>query len=51
MKLAKFIDLALIGPASKFKSINAEVLAKKMVSTLKSKPGVNYYYYEDFIKP
>ena len=51
MKLAKFLDLALIGPASKYRSINAEVLAKKMVSTLKSKPGVNYYYYEDFIKP
>ncbi len=51
MKLAKFLDLLLIGSASKYRSINAEVLAKKMVSTLKSKPGVNYYYYEDFIKP
>lgn len=51
MKLAKFLDLALIGPASKYRSINAEVLAKKMVSTLKSKPGVNYYFYEDFMKP
>ena len=51
MKLAKVLDLVLIGSAKKFRSINAEVLATKMVSTLKSKPGVNYYYYEDFIKP
>ena len=50
MKLAKFLDLVLIGSARKYRSINAEVLAKKMVSTLKSKPGVNYYYYDDFIK-
>ena len=51
MKLAKFLDLVLIGSASKYRSINAKVLAKKMVSTLKSQPGVHYYYYEDFIKP
>ena len=50
MKLAKFLDLILIGSASKYRSINAKVLAKKMASTLKSKPGVNYYYYDDFIK-
>ena len=50
MKLAKFLDLVLIGSARKYRSINAEVLAKKMVSTLKSKLGVNYYYYDDFIK-
>ena len=50
MKLAKFLDLILIGSARKYRSINAEVLAKKMVSTLKSKPGVNYYFYDDFIK-
>jgi uncharacterized protein YbjT (DUF2867 family) len=50
MKLAKFLDLVLIGSARKYRSINAEVLARKMVSTLKSKRGVNYYYYDDFIK-
>jgi hypothetical protein len=50
MKLEKFLDLILIGSGRKYRSINAEVLAKKMVSTLKSKPGVNYYYYDDFIK-
>jgi uncharacterized protein YbjT (DUF2867 family) len=50
MKLSKFLDLVLIGSARKYRSINAEVLARKMVSTLKSKPGVNYYYYDDFIK-
>ena len=50
MKLAKFLDLVFIGSARKYRSINAEVLARKMVSTLKSKPGVNYYYYDDFIK-
>ena len=50
MKLAKFLDLVFICSARKYRSINAEVLARKMVSTLKSKPGVNYYYYDDFIK-
>ena len=50
MKLAKFLDHVLIGSTRKYRSINAEVLAKKMVSTLKSKPGVNYYYYDNFIK-
>ena len=50
MQLAKFLDLVFIGSARKYRSINAEVLARKMVSTLKSKPGVNYYYYDDFIK-
>ena len=44
-------DLVLVGSAKKYRSINAEVLAKKMVSTLDSKPGINYYYYKDFIKP
>ncbi len=51
MKLAKLLDLVLVGSAKKYRSINAEVLAKKMVSTLDSKPGINYYYYKDFIKP
>ena len=50
MQLAKFLDLFFIGSARKYRSINAEVLARKMVSTLKSKPGVNFYYYDDFIK-
>ena len=51
MKLAKLLDLVLVGSASKYRSINAEVIAKKMVSTLDSEPGINYYYFKDFIKP
>ena len=51
MKLAKVLDFILIGSARKYRSISAEVLATKMISTLESQPGVNYFYYEDFIKP
>jgi len=49
IKLAKILDLFLIGPASKYKSVKAESLAKTMVSKVDSKPGVNYFYFDDFL--
>ncbi len=49
IKLAKILDLFLIGSASKYKSVKAESLAKTMVSKVDSKPGVNYFYFDDFL--
>ena len=49
MRLAKVIDIFCIGSARKYRSINAEILAKKMVSTLNADPGNHYYYFDDFI--
>jgi len=50
IKLAKIIDLFLTGSASKYRSVKAKSLAKTMVSKVDSKPGVNYFYFDDFIK-
>ena len=50
IKLAKILDLFLIGSASKYRSVKAESLAKTMVLRVNSKPGVNYFYFNDFIK-
>ena len=50
MKLAKILDIFCIGSARKYRSIDAQILAKKMASTLNSEPGINYYYFDDFIK-
>jgi uncharacterized protein YbjT (DUF2867 family) len=50
IKFAKIIDLFLIGSASKYRSVKAELLAKTMVSKIDSKPGVNYFYFDDFLK-
>jgi len=50
IRLAKIIDLFLIGSASKYRSVKAELLAKTMVSKIDSKPGVNYFYFDDFLK-
>ncbi len=50
MKLAKILDIFCIGSARKYRSIDAQILAKKMASTLDSQPGINYYYFDDFIK-
>jgi len=50
IKLAKILDLFLIGSASKYRSVKAESLAKTMVLKVNSKPGVNYFYFNDFIK-
>ena len=50
IKLAKIIDLFLIGSANKYRSVKAESLAKTMVLKVESKPGVNYFYFDEFLK-
>ena len=50
IKFAKIIDLFLIGSANKYRSVKAESLAKTMVLKVESKPGVNYFYFDDFLK-
>ena len=50
IKLAKIMDLFLIGTASKYRSVKAESLAKTMVLKADDKPGVNYFYFDDFLK-
>jgi len=42
--------LFLVGSASKYRSVKAELLAKTMVSRIDSKLGVNYFYFDDFLK-
>ena len=49
IKLAKILDLFLIGSARRYRSVKAESLAKTMVSKVDSKPGVNYFYSDDFL--
>jgi uncharacterized protein YbjT (DUF2867 family) len=50
INLAKIMDLFLIGTASKYRSVKAESLAKTMVLRVDSNPGVNYFYFDDFLK-
>ena len=50
IKFAIIIDTFLIGSASKYRSVNAELLAKTMISTKNSKPGVNYYFFDDLLR-
>ena len=50
INLAKIMDLFLIGTASKYRSVKAESLAKTMVLKVDSNPGVNYFYFDDFLK-
>ena len=50
MKAAKIFDIFCIGSARKYRSIDAQILAKKMASTLDATPGVHYYYFDDFLK-
>ena len=50
MKVAKIIDIFCIGSARKYRSIDAQIIAKKMSSTLDAIPGVHYFYYDDFLK-
>ena len=49
MKVAKIFDIFCIGSARKYRSIDAQVLAKKMASTLDAVPGVHYLYFDDFV--
>ncbi len=50
MKAAKLLDIFCIGPARKYRSIDARLLANKMASTLSAESGIHYYYFDDFIK-
>ena len=50
INLANIMDLFLIGTASKYRSVKAESLAKTMVLKADDKPGVNYFYFDDFLK-
>ncbi len=50
LKFAKVMDFFLVGSASKYRSVKAELLAKTMVSRIDSKPGVNYFYFDDLLK-
>jgi uncharacterized protein YbjT (DUF2867 family) len=50
INLAKIMDFFLIGTASKYRSVKAESLAKTMVLKTNSKPGVHYFYFDDFLK-
>jgi uncharacterized protein YbjT (DUF2867 family) len=50
LKFAKVMDFFLVGSASKYRSVKAELLAKTMVSRVDSKPGVNYFYFDDLLK-
>ncbi|MCS5590800.1 MAG: hypothetical protein NZ824_12625 [Candidatus Thioglobus sp.] len=50
LKFAKIMDFFLVGSASKYRSVKAELLAKTMVSRIDSKPGVNYFYFDDLLK-
>ena len=50
LKFSKIIDFFLVGSASKYRSVKAELLAKTMVLRIDSKPGVNYFYFDDFLK-
>ena len=49
MKVAKIIDVFCVSSARKYRSIDAQVLAKKMASTLDAESGIHYYYFDDFI--
>ena len=49
--LSKIADFFLIGPLSKFKSIEGDVVAKAMViEARKSKSGVNVFYFNEMIQ-
>ena len=50
INLAKIMDLFLIGTASKYRSVKAEYLAKTMVLKADNKSGVNYFYFDDFLR-
>ena len=48
---SKILDIFLVGSLSKFKSIEGDIVAKAMVfETKKSKPGVNYFYFNEMIQ-
>ena len=48
--IASFMNLFLVSSARKYRSVKVELLAKTLVSKINSKPGVNYFYFDDFLK-
>ncbi len=48
--IASFMNLFLVSSARKYRSVKVELLAKTMVSKINSKPGVNYFHFDDFLK-
>ena len=48
---SKIMDVFLVGPFTKFKSIEGNSVAKAMVNeTLNSKPGINIFYFKEMIQ-
>ena len=48
---SKIMDIFLVGPFTKFKSIEGGLVAKAMVNeTLNSKPGINIFYFKEMIQ-
>ena len=48
---SKIMDMFLVGPFTKFKSIEGDSVAKAMVNeTLNSKPGINIFYFKEMIQ-
>jgi len=50
INFANIMDLFLIGTASKYRSVKAESLAKTMVLKANGSSGINYFYFDDFLK-
>jgi uncharacterized protein YbjT (DUF2867 family) len=50
MKIAKIMDVFFIGSARKYRSVDAALLAKTMISKKHAKPGINYYFFDDLLK-
>ena len=48
--LASFMNFFLLGSARRYRSIKVELLAKTMISSKNTKPGVNYFFFDDFLK-
>ena len=48
---SKIMDVFLVGPFTKFKSIKGDAVAMAMVNeTLNSKPGINTFYFKEMIQ-
>ena len=48
---SKIMDVFLVGPFTKFKSIEGDSVAKAMVNeTFNSKPGINIFYFKEMIQ-
>ena len=49
MKIAKVMDVFLMGSARKYRSVDAQLLAKTMTSKHYAHPGINYYFFDDLL--